>query len=181
MNTTRTPIGTALPFDLASVKAHMRVTHDDEDLAIIAMASAAAAEIEAYCDLALLSQTITTTTDEWPGQSIALPVGPVASGAVATVAVVEVDGTTTAVASGFWLEGGRYPVLHFPDTEPAARLRITYQAGFGDDCTALPADLSHAIADQAARFYDRRGDDDMPQVLAVAAARICARYRRVKA
>jgi uncharacterized phiE125 gp8 family phage protein len=180
MRYTRTPIGTAKPFDLASVKAHMRVEGSDEDTTIDGMGRAAAMEIEAYCDLALITQTITTTTDAWPGQAIALPVGPVAPDTVATVSVIEADGTATPVTDGFWLEGGRYPVLHFTST-PGGRLRIVYVAGYGADAGAIPADLSLAIADQALRYYDRRGDDDAPQGLCVSAARICARYRRVKA
>jgi len=180
MTYTRTPIGSATPFVLASVKAHMRVDAFDDDTAIQGMASAAAIEIEGYCDLALVNQTITTTTDAWPGQAIALPVGPVAPDTVATVSVVEADGTTTTVTDGFWLEGGRYPVLRFTTT-PGARLRIVYAAGYGATAAAIPADLSLAIMDQALRYYDRRGDDDAPQGLCVSAARICARYRRVKA
>jgi uncharacterized phiE125 gp8 family phage protein len=180
MTYTRTTIGTAPPFTLAAIKSHMRVTVSDDDEAIQGMASAAAIEIEAYCDLALVNQTITTTTTTWPGQDVPLPIGPVASGTIATVSVIEADGTATPVADGYWLEAGRYPVLHFTGT-PGGRLIVTYQAGYGATAGAIPADLSLAISDQALRYYDRRGDDDAPQGLCVSAARICARYRRVKA
>jgi uncharacterized phiE125 gp8 family phage protein len=180
MTYTRNPITTAKPFDIEAIKAYLRVTSSDEDAVIATMGSTAAQEIEGYCEIALLSQTITITTGQWPGQDVALPVGPVAADTVPTVAMIEQDGTTTAIASGFWLEGGRYPILHFTTT-PGGRLRITYQAGYGADHTALPADLSLAIADQSARYFDGRGDDDAPQGLTMAASRICARYRRVKA
>jgi uncharacterized phiE125 gp8 family phage protein len=140
---------------------------------------AAAREIEDYTGIALLAQTITVTTDEWPGQIIDLPVGPVASGAVATVATIEADGTTTPVTTGFWLEGGRYPRLHWPATEPAARLRITYIAGFGATHSALPADLAHAVQDQAVHLFNTSGSEAGKSGLGLAAARIAARYRRV--
>lgn len=181
MNVTRTPIITALPVSLADVKDHLRVSFDDDDAGIETLTRAAALEVEAQCDLALLSTTITATTDEWPGRIIDLPVGPVADGATATVAMVEVDGTTTPVVDGFWLETGRYPRLHFSDTEPGGRLRITYAAGLTATPANLPADLRHAIAEQAARMFDHRGGiEDKGPALSAHAARVIARYRRVK-
>lgn len=179
MNFTRTATSTATPFVLISVKEYLRIDHDDEDPTITAMASTAAAEIEAACGLALLSQTITCTTDRWPGCMIDLPVGPVAEGATVTVAVIEADGSLTPVTSGWWLEAGRYPRLHFT-TIPGAPLRITYPAGFGDSAASIPADLLTAICDQTLRLFETRGADPMPGV-SPAAARIIARHRRVRA
>ena len=129
MTYTRNPITTANPFDIEAIKAYLRVTSSDEDMTIAAMGSTAAQEIEGYCDLALLSQTITCTTEGWGADCVALPVGPVAPDTVATVAVIEADGTATPVTDGFWLEGGRYPVMHFTST-PGGRLRISYTAGY---------------------------------------------------
>jgi uncharacterized phiE125 gp8 family phage protein len=180
MTYTRTPIADAPAFDLASVKDYLRVTHSFEDDVITDLARTAAAEIEAYCDLALLDQTITCTTDQWPGCIISLPVGPVQDGATVSVEVIEADGTATPVPSGWWIEGGRYPRLHFTTT-PGAPLRITYAAGYGEDATALPVDLLHAIAAQATRAYSMRGDDDDKQPsLAPQTARIIARHRKVR-
>ncbi len=107
-----------------------------------------------------------------------MPIGPVAADAVVTVALVEMDGTTTPITNGYWLEGGRYPVLHFTST-PGGRLRITYTAGYGATADTIPADMSMAICDLAARLYDYRASDKAATMPA-ATARICARYRRVK-
>jgi uncharacterized phiE125 gp8 family phage protein len=179
MHYTRTP-GTTAPFDLTAIKSHMRVSGSDEDAEITAMGKTAGIEIEAYCALALLNQTITATSEQWPGQDVRLPVGPVAADTVPTVAIIEQDGTTTAIASGFWLEVGRYPVLHFTST-PGARLRITYQAGYGATVDAIPADIQHALSDVAARLYDMRGVETGAATFPPAAARILARYRQVRA
>ncbi|MBN2629099.1 MAG: phage head-tail connector protein [Rhodobacteraceae bacterium] len=190
MNYNRTPIAMADAFSLVAVKDYLRVTHSFEDGVITGLARTAAAEIEGYCDLALLSQTITATTDQWPGCIIALPVGPVQDGATVSVDVIEADGTTTPVPSGWWLEAGRYPRLHFTTT-PGAPLRVTYVAGYGDDHTTLPIDLLHAIAAQAVRSYSMRGDDPSPHgpgvgrggsgiTLAPQTIRICSRYRKVR-
>jgi hypothetical protein len=98
---------------------------------------------------------------------------------VATVVTIETDGTTTPVTTGFWLEGGRYPRLHWPNTEPASRLRIVYTAGFGNTHTALPADLHHSVIDQATHLFNTSGTEAGKSGLGLAAARIAARYRRV--
>jgi len=173
----RTPIATGDTVSPATLQEHMRL---DADLVAgsTAYVEAAAREVEDYCALALLNQTIACTTDNWPGQHVALPIGPVASDAVITVAVVEMDGTTTLLLDGYWLEGGRYPVLHFTST-PGGRLHITYTAGYGATADTIPADMSMAICDLAARLYDYRASEKAPTMPA-ATARICARYRRVK-
>lgn len=173
----RTPIATGDTVSPETLQEHMRL---DADLVAgsTAYVAAASAEIETYCALALLDQTITCTTDNWPGQDVALPIGPVASDAIITVDMIEQDGTTTPVTNGYWLEGGRYPVLHFIGT-PGGRLRITYPAGYGATADTIPADMAMAICDLAARLYDYRASDKAPAMPA-ATGRICARYRRVK-
>lgn len=163
--------------DLTLVKAFLRVDHPEEDTLMASMAQGVGLELEQYCDIALLDQTITATTDTWPGSPLCLPVGPVGSGAAVTVEVIEQDGTTTPVTSGFWLEAGRYPRLHWTTT-PGAPLRITYTAGFGPDASSVPADLQQAICDQVAVTFDGR-DGGKVGAMCPAAARIAARYRRV--
>ncbi|MCA3446726.1 MAG: hypothetical protein INF93_08420 [Rhodobacter sp.] len=178
MKYTRTQISTAMPVDPDKLLTHARI---DESMLpeLLIYLDAAAREIEEYTGIALLTQTITCTTDEWPGQVIDLPVGPMAPDVTATIAAIELDGTTTAITSGFWLEGGRYPRLHWPDTQPASRLRLTYTAGYGSTHNALPADLAHAVLDQAVHLFNTAGSEAGASGLGLAAARIAARYRRV--
>lgn len=181
MRYTRKPGTNAEPFDLPSVKAYLRIGYTDEDATIAALAATAAAEVEAYCDLALLTQTITCTTDEWPGCIIDLPCGPLLEGQPVTVSVLEQDGTLTPVPTGWWIEGGRYPRLH-STTTPGARLHVSYVAGYGEDVADLPTILSTAIHDQTLRLFTRRGDEDSKtNALSPTASRILARFRRVKA
>lgn len=162
---------------IAEMAEHLRL---DDDLVLGAMAytDAAAAEIEAYSDLALLDQDIIATTGRWPGQDIDLPVGPAPSDATVTVELIEQDGTTTEITTGFWFEGGSRPRLHFTTT-PGGTLRITYGAGYGSGSSDIPADLRMAICDLAARLYDYRASDKHAPFPA-ATARIAARYRRVR-
>lgn len=167
---TRTPIAFDDPFDLDEVKQHARIDGTHDDWALARLARAAAREIEAHCELALLRQLITVTVQA-EGEAIALPCGPALSSAAVTI-----DGLP--LVNG--LTGGRYPLLHLPDHMRGAVV-VTYEAGFGDDARSIPDDLALAIADQAARSYDLRAAEDAPQGLSLAAARIAARHRRVRA
>lgn len=181
MHHTRTLISTADPFDMDAVKLHARVdgTHDDAALAM--MARAAAREIEAHAELALLWQNITLELDRWD-DAISLPIGPFSKAAAllydVTIQTRADDGTLTDFEE--WeITGTRKPRLHLLHPTEGTALVITYPAGFGDTADSIPADLQLAIMDQAARSYDVRGAEDGPQGLSLAASRITARYRRV--
>ena len=174
---TRTPIDTSLPVTLAEVKAHTRLDSAFEDSLQENFIRAVALEIEDLCGLALLATTIVTTSDACPGVALELPVGPVASNAAVTVVALAEDGTAAAVTA-YWLEAGRYPVVHLTDT-PDHRIRVTYVAALASTAAALPADLRHAIADQVCRFdWQRGGVDDRGPAQSAHTARVVARYRR---
>lgn len=178
---TRTPLTTDAPYDLDAVKQHARVSFDDDDMALALMADAAAREIEAHSELALLRQIITVSCTRTAGP-IRLPVGPLDLLALddhpVTVQTREADGSLVSWPQGWWIDPARNPVLHL-DAVDGDSLVITYPAGFGDTAGSIPADLQLAIMDQAARLYDLRGAEDGVQGLSLAASRIAARYRKV--
>lgn len=182
MNITRTPISTAAPFILEDVKERGRIDGTYADWEVSQLAEAAAREIEAHCGLALLVQRITVTLDDWCCR-IPLPIGPLWTEGLIdhpiTVELIDEAGNVTPHPAGWWIEGGRYPVLSLTVSGQGERLRISYPAGHGVDQPSIPADLQLAINDQASAYYDQRGDTDAPQGLTVAASRIAARHRRV--
>ena len=181
MHITRTPLTTADPFDLDAVKQHARVSFDDDDASLALMARAAAREIEAHSELALLRQIITVSCTRTDGP-IRLPVGPLDLAALddhpVTVQTREADGSLVSWPQGWWVDPARNPVLHL-DAVDGDDLVITYPAGFGDTAGSIPADLQLAIMDQASAYFDQRGPTEAPQGLSLAASRIAARYRRV--
>lgn len=162
---------------LQDVAEHLRLNDDRPDGWLIStMIDAATLEIEDRAGLAILTQTIHCTTDPDPGQDIALPVGPVATGATATVQALGEDGSLTTITSGYWLEGGRWPVLHVTDTTLTGRLRITYTAG----TATAPQDVRHAISDQVGMLYDHRGEPAQGVALSASAAALIARRGKVR-
>ncbi|PAU96699.1 head-tail connector protein [Paracoccus salipaludis] len=169
MTYTRTPT-LASPVSLDDAKQHVRVLADDDDLLIQKYVLAAAREIEAYCEIALTRQTISLTVlAEGEADIIALPVGPLASDAEVTINGVPA-GTVT---------GRMWPSITLP-TGTTGHVVISYDAGFGDDARSVPDDLQLAIMEQAAFTYDNRGSMDVKPGLVPAAARIAARYKRVR-
>ena len=179
MNYTRSPINAALAISLTDVKAHLRVTDDIEDFLIERMIRTTVLDFEDLCGIALISQTITATSAIDPGVDLELPVGPVASDASLTVEALAEDGTTAPI-TGYWLEAGRYAVVHLADT-PDHRVRITYPASLAATSAAIPADIQLAVADQVARLFDQRGGVlDRGPALSPHSARVIARYRRAR-
>lgn len=177
MKYTRTSVSAQSPVTVDDLRNQMRITSTYEDALHNGYASAVGLEIEDLCGLALLPQTIIATSDPCPGTTIELPVGPVADNTGMTVLALAEDGTTATVTA-WWLEAGRYPVLHLTDT-PAHRIRVTYPASLASGPDALPYDLRHAIATQVCRMDVNRGDEDVKgPALSPQTARVIARYRR---
>lgn len=175
MQTERTR-STTPAVSLTEARDHLRITACDDDAWLQRAIASASHEIEERAGLAILTQAVTVTTDCNPGPDIALPVGPVATGGTATLSTLGDDGTLTPVASGFWLEAGRWPVLHITDTSITGRLVVAYPAGMG----TAPQDVRHAICDQVGLMYDNRGMPAQGLALSMSAAALIARRGRVR-
>lgn len=171
----RTSVSTDLPFYIEDVALHCRVTNLELIGEASRMASAAASELEAYAQLALLTQTITVTLENGPPRSwFELPVAPMLD--PLSVAVT-VDGVPY---EGFAVVAGLRPAVRFTSGKPCGLVVITYGAGFGDTADDIPADLSSAICDQAAANFTTRGDGDgKSNGMSPHMARAAARYRGV--
>lgn len=181
MMTHRDPISTAQPFVLDDLKSHLRVDFGEDDVAIEIIGFTAAAEIEQFAQIALLTQTIRVTIfDPNPhdcGQN--LPIGPVADDDVPTVTI---DGEAF---TAFDFVGGNRPYIRWLagyEELAASRLTIEYQAGFGAVAADIPSDLAQALMDQAALHYDGRSPMDAKSLTTSPhMARVGARYRGVQA
>lgn len=165
-------------FDLTDLKEYLRVTHDDEDASLLRMGLAAVEEVEHFAQVAVLSQTIRVTAlDLLHGSGIALPIGPMAEGAVVSVII---DGEPLTGAD---LTIGSRPWLTWPASirgKLSRRVVIEYAAGFGDKPEDVPEDLAQAIRDQAGLIFVARAEADakIPS-RSSHLARVGARYRGV--
>lgn len=175
----RTAGGAALPFTLADLKQHMRVSDASEDSAIENIGLTAAAEIEQFAQIALLTQTVVVTIyDPQSADGLSLPIGPLNEGDTPTVTI---DGTPS---TAFDVVPGLRPYLRWHDAFRSlcpTLIKIEYQAGFGASADDVPADLAQALMDQAALHYDGRSPMDAKSLTTSPhMARIGARYRGVQ-
>jgi uncharacterized phiE125 gp8 family phage protein len=175
MITERTTTPAGLPFDVSELAQHVRVDDAGQIAEATRQAAAAAREVELGFGLALLDQAIRVTLPNGPGRELfPLPIAPLIDPLGVTITL---DG---AAYDDFAVITGLRPAVHFTSGKPCGLVVITYDSGFGNDATEIPADLRHAILDQAAALFDGRGLGDgkitgmSPQM-----ARIAARYRRV--
>ena len=176
----RTLVSTAAPFTLNGVTEHIRVDDASENDAITDIAWTAAAEIEQFAQLALLTQTLRVTIFD-PVRCepyLFLPLGPVDDNDTPTV-TLDGDGFTD-----FEFSGGLRPAIRWRESYfclMPVRMRVEYTAGFGATVADIPADIAQAIMDQAALHYDGRSPMDAKSLATSPhMARIGARYRGVQ-
>ena len=151
------------PVSLDEVKAHLRVTHSEEDSLIDGLITAARVTVETITRRSLISQTWRLTLDDFPGgPSIKLPHSPVL--AVESVEYVDESGDTqTMDESKFWLDKVSSParlVLRDGESYPSTQtgrpncVTVTYQAGYGDQASQVPAPIRHAIKLMVAHLFE---------------------------
>tara|TARA_R110002072_G_scaffold109603_4_gene237066 strand:- start:189 stop:737 length:549 start_codon:yes stop_codon:yes gene_type:complete len=175
----RTPAPSGFPFNLDTVKEHVRLDGFENDEEITNMARAAAAELEQFAQIALLTQSIRVTVfDPMPEPGLLLPIGPVLGDDLPTVLI---DGTAF---TGFDFVPGNRPYLRWYGQYHSLlprRLVIEYQAGFGASAADVPDDLAHALMDQTALYFDGRSPMAAKSLTTSPhMARIGAKYRGVQ-
>jgi uncharacterized phiE125 gp8 family phage protein len=174
------------PVTLAAAKAHLRITHSDDDLLLLQLITSARRVAEARTGLCFLSQAWLCLQDAWPGDlTVRLPVSPLI--AVTEVAVLAADAAKTVLdpalyeadlasrpprlmpVSGAWPLPGR--LLN--------GIAIAVTAGFGAAPEAVPEPLRQAMLLMVAHWYGNRGEEAGSQ-LAPSIAALLAPYRAVR-
>jgi uncharacterized phiE125 gp8 family phage protein len=177
----------AEPVSLAEAKAHLRITHNDEDALLGALIASARRVAEARTGLCFLAQGWTLFRDRWPEDGvIAIPLAPVA--AVEELAVFSEDDEKAVIEASHYvvdfvsrparllLRGSRQW------QEPGRRLNgiaIKLQAGFGPSAESVPQPLRQAVLILVAHYYAHRGDE-APPGLPTSAEALLTLFREVR-
>jgi uncharacterized phiE125 gp8 family phage protein len=156
------------PVSLAEAKAHLRVTHVDDDLFISTLIVSARRRVEVKTGLRLISQGWSQFMDAWPcGGMVALDVNPVS--AVSDVVIYgDLDTSSTVDPAHYFLDAtsnpprvvfrqGRNPS---PPGRRAKGIEVRFTAGFGL-AAAVPEDLKQAVLLLVGDAYAHRGDESV--------------------
>lgn len=175
------------PISLAEAKAHLRVSHADEDQLIGTLINSAGRIVEARSGLLLIQQTWKCYLDGWPEAGIiGLPLSPVS--AIADLAVYGEDNIAAVIdpAHYFADTASRPARLVMRGSRAWARpgrvangIAITLTVGFGVASAAVPAPLRQAILVLIAHWYEHRGNAN-PPAIPLTFASLIAPYRGVR-
>jgi len=157
----------AEPLTTAEAKAHLRVTHNDDDAYIYSLISAARHAVEAETNRALMTQTWDWTLDMFSGNGhLEVPKAPLIS--VTHVKYVDTAGVeqtwatsnyTVQTYAGPRAEPGRI-ALGYSLAWPVFRselgaVRIRFVAGYGN-AMQVPGPLLEAVRQLIATWYEQR-------------------------
>ena len=161
---------TVEPVTLAEAKAHMRVSHAEEDQLISTLISTARRIVEARSGLVLLQQVWTSYLDDWPEAGLVeLPFAPVMS--VNMVAVFGEDDVEASIDPAHYYAdtASRPPRLMLRGSRVWAKpgriangIAITVTAGFGSAASSVPEPLRQAVLILVAHWFEHRGAADPP-------------------
>jgi uncharacterized phiE125 gp8 family phage protein len=154
------------PVSLAEAKAHLRVTHTDDDTYISTLIVSARLRVEKRSGLRLITQGWSQFIDCWsPFGVVDLQINPVSS--VSDIIIYgDTDTPATIDPAHYFLDAtSRPPRVVFrqgrnpsPPGRRAKGIEIRLTAGFGL-AAAVPQDLKQAILLLVADAFTHRGDD----------------------
>lgn len=182
------PSGSIL--SLEDAKAHLRVTHDDEDALIAALIAAAVSYLDGYSGIlgcALLTQQWAMPMDCFPAcDRMRLPLGPLGDPAQVSItyfdtADVEQSFTaftpmTDAIGPVLVLDRGASWPAH---SVRADAILVSWTCGFGDVAADVPANIILAIKLMLTFWFEVRDAMGNDMELPLGAKALLAGYRKV--
>lgn len=179
--TTKLQSVAAEPLALATVKAHLRVEHADEDALITALITAARELAEQACRRSFATCTWQLRLDAFPAE-IRLDWAPAVS--ITSVAYIDTAGDSqTLAASAYVLDTHNEPAwllpaygTEWPDTLATANaVTVTYVAG---DATTCPESVRQWMLLHIANWYhNREASTDKPRTELPFTERLLDRWR----
>jgi uncharacterized phiE125 gp8 family phage protein len=174
---------TVEPVNLAEAKAHLRVTHADDDTFISTLIVTARRVIEQRYGLSLMQQSWSVFLDRWPNCAVLpLPLFPVQS--ITDVKIYGDDDVAATLDPAHYFLGAasrpsrlvlRQGRIVPPPGRRANGIEIKLTSGFA----AVPQHIKQALLLIVADYYANRGDVENAS-LPLSAVELLATYREVR-
>lgn len=171
------------PVTLAEARAHLRLDGTNEDTLLTALITAARVVLESETRRAFVTQNWRLLLDEWPGDTVTLPLAPVGA-----VTAVTIDGTQMLDASRYDVAlAGDAPRIVAKGGWPAPSRRVVgiaidFTAGYGA-ASAVPAPLKQALLMLVAHWFEKREPvafGETTEEIPLTVAALIAPYRRIR-
>lgn len=163
----------AEPITTAEAKAHLRITHNDEDAVIDRYIVTAREWVEARSGHILVQRALTQSFSRW-FPYLELFYRPIVE--VTEIAYADADDAPQTLVD-YAQTTGRYPFRIYPDQQPPiadnSSITVTFTAGYAP--TEEPQLLIQAMLVLIAGMYDSRGS--IPDATADTAASLCDKLR----
>lgn len=159
----RTTDASVEPVSVSEFKSHARIDISDEDTLLGTYIKAARYQFEEETGSSLITQTWVMYLDCFPTGDILLPRGPLQS--ISSIKYIDTDGDEQTWASTKYIVDttSRVPRIMpaYGESYPSTRSQnnavyITFNAGYGDASTDVPADIVLAIKTLTAHWYEHR-------------------------
>jgi uncharacterized phiE125 gp8 family phage protein len=158
------------PVTLAEAKAHLRVTHNDDDAYINTLIKSARTSLEARLGLGFITQAWSVFLDDWPeALEVRLPLGPILD--VVDIKIWSDADVSAIIDPAHYYEdrASRPPriVLRTGRSwvkpgRQANGIEILLSVGFGPLASSVPEPIRQAILQLVAHWFGARGEE--PQV-----------------
>lgn len=160
------------PVTLAEAKAHLRVTHADEDAYISTLIKTARLGVESLTGLGLITQGWSMFLDSWPESGvIKIPHAPVLD--VTDIKTYADDNTATTINQAYYSEDRvsrpsrivlRPAYTWAKPGRVANGIEVLLSVGFGATAASVPEPLREAVLQLIAHWYGARGDEPGPEL-----------------
>lgn len=165
------------PVTLIEAKAHLAVTHTDDDTMITSRIVSARRACESISQRSFITTAWKYTLERWPvcgGARIVLPRPRLIS--VSGLTYLDTTGTRQTLSSSLYVVStAREPAVIIPaygTTWPGARefldsIQVSYTAGYGATAASVPDDIKAAVLLMVGHLYAHRGDENQEPPAAV--------------
>ena len=176
MSITLSVAPTAEPVSLPQAKAHLRITHSEDDTEINAMITAAREVVEKYLNRDIAQRTWIYTAEGFSSPMV-LPKAPVDS--ITSIQYVDENGDTQTLSDSVYVLDDDKIHLKYDQTWPATRnqrhaVTITFVSGYAETQGAV----SHAILMIVASMYENRESQNYTQFAESAVAKLLLQTHR---